>query len=201
MATRPERMAVVAPKGHVCLCIIGAAHGVRGAVKAKCFAENIADLAAYGPLRDGQGQEFKITSAKPDKIGARLTLDGVHSREAAEALRGTALFLAREKLPALSDADDFYHTDLIGLSVMDVAGAPLGKVTGVHNFGAGDLLEIAPDENNQEHNQEQSAFYPFTKEIVPQIDIAAGFLTLVPPIEDEARPPEQMADPKRKGDA
>ncbi|MDG1691394.1 MAG: ribosome maturation factor RimM [Alphaproteobacteria bacterium] len=201
MAIRPARMAVVAPEGHVCLCIIGAAHGVRGAVKAKCFAENIADLAAYGPLRDGQGQEFKITSAKPDKIGARLTLDGVHSREAAEALRGTALFLAREKLPALSDADDFYHADLIGLSVMDVAGAPLGKVAGVHNFGAGDLLEIAPDENNQEHNQEQSAFYPFTKEIVPQIDIAAGFLTLVPPIEDEARPPEQMADPKRKGDA
>jgi 16S rRNA processing protein RimM len=209
MATRPERMAVVAPKGHVCLCIIGAAHGVRGAVKAKCFAENIADLAAYGPLRDGQGQEFKITSAKPDKIGARLTLDGVHSREAAEALRGTALFLAREKLPALNDADDFYHADLIGLSVMDVAGEPLGKVAGVHNFGAGDLLEIAPDENNQEHNQEhnqeKSAFYPFTKEIVPQIDIAAGFLTLVPPIEDEARPPEQMAeqmaDPKRKGDA
>jgi 16S rRNA processing protein RimM len=201
MAIRPERMAVVAPEGHVCLCIIGAAHGVRGAVKAKCFAENIADLAAYGPLRDGQGQEFKITSVKPDKIGARLTLDGVHSREAAEALRGTPLFLAREKLPALSDADDFYHADLIGLSVMDVAGAPLGKVAGVHNFGAGDLLEIAPDENNQEHNQEQSAFYPFTKEIVPQIDIAAGFLTLVPPIEDEARPPEQMADPKRKGDA
>ena len=183
MATRPERMAVVAPEGYVCLCVIGPPHGVRGAVKAKCFAENIADLAAYGPLSNGQGQDFKITSAKPDKIGARLTLEGVNSREAAEALRGTALFLAREKLPRLTDDDDFYHADLIGLRVQDAAGAPLGTVSGVHNFGAGDLLEVALDL--------ETMFYPFTKTIVPQIDIAAGYLTLVPPKEDEARPPEQ----------
>ena len=183
MATRPERMAVVAPEGYVCLCIIGPPHGVRGAVKAKCFAENITDLAAYGPLSNGQGQDFKITTAKPDKIGARLTLDGVNTREAAEVLRGTALFLAREKLPALADDDDFYHADLIGLRVLDAAGAPLGMVSGVHNFGAGDLLEVAMGSEN--------GFYPFTKTIVPHIDIGAGYLTLVPPKEDEARPPEQ----------
>ena len=189
MATRPDRTAVVAPEGYVCLCVIGPAHGVRGAVKAKCFAENIADLAAYGPLSNGQGQDFKITSAKPDKIGARLTLDGVNSREAAEALRGKPLFLAREKLPALKDDDDFYHADLIGLKVLDAAGAVIGTVAGVHNFGAGDLLEVEMGKDRPT----QSAFYPFTKSIVPQIDIAAGYLTLVPPKEDEARPPEQMA--------
>ena len=190
MANRPERAAVVVPEGYVCLCVIGPAHGVRGAVKAKCFTENIADLATYGSLTDGQGKDFKITSAKPDKIGARLTLDGVNSRDAAEALRGTALFLPREKLPVLTAEDDFYHADLIGLKAKAQDGVALGTVAAVHNFGAGDMLEI----NAGKH----SAFYPFTKHTVPHIDISAGHLTLVPPKEDEARPPEQQPEPSGK---
>jgi 16S rRNA processing protein RimM len=186
MANRPERTAVATPAGHVCLCVIGPAHGVHGAVKVKSFAENIADLAAYGPLHNGQGQSFKITSVKPDKIGARITLHGVTHRDAAEALRGTPLFVAREKLPVLQDEDGFYHADLIGITVRDAQGADMGRVAGVHNFGAGDLLEISAGK--------ESGFYPFTKAVVPQIDIAAGYLTLVPPQEDEARPPQQTGE-------
>lgn len=182
MPSRPDTTADSTPEGYVCLCVIGPAHGVRGAVKAKCFTDDALALAAYGPLQTAKGEAFTITSVKPDKLGARLTLKGVDSREAAEALRGTALYAAREKLPPLPDDDDFYHDDLVGLRAIDETGAALGVVEAVHNFGAGDLLEI------------DGAFYPFTKAVVPQVDIAAGQLTLKPPKEDEARPPEQISE-------
>lgn len=187
MAKRPDMARIDTPQGHVCLCIIGPAHGVRGAVKAKCFAEVSAELAAYGPLVTADGRSFTLTSVKPDKIGARLTFKGVNDRSAAEALRGTALFVARDKLPILADNDDFYHADLIGLNAYNGAGEKLGQVHGVHNFGAGDLLEIAI--SNEKPNE--TVFYPFTKAVVPEIDLAARRLTLIAPKEDEARPPEQ----------
>ena len=180
--------------GFVCLCVIGPPHGVRGAVKAKCFTDDPQALTSYGALQDAGGQEFKITSVNADKIGARLTIKGVNDRAGAQALRGTALYVAREKLPPLEDEDDFYHDDLIGLEVVSDSGASLGAVTGVYNFGAGDLLEVTKDRKN--------AFYPFTKAVVPEINIAAGQLVLLPPKEDEARPPEQMAEnkPQNKAD-
>lgn len=188
MPARPDRT-VDTPDGYVCMCVIGPAHGVHGAVKAKCFAENPSELAAYGPLLTSDGESFKITSVKPDKLGARLMLDGIHNRNQAEALRGTALFVAREKLPELADGDDFYHADLIGLEVVDGGGTTIGHVMGVHNFGAGDLLEVAAHENGAD--AAKTAFYRFTKAVVPEIDIANGRLTLLPPQEDEARPPAQ----------
>ncbi len=175
------------PDGFVCLCIIGPPHGVRGAVKAKCFTDELSALTAYGPLQNADGQSFKITSAKADKIGARLTLDGINDRDAAQALRGMALFVARDKLPVLNDEDDFYHADLIGLAVVSEDGTPLGTVAAMHNFGAGDLLEVSAEK--------QSAFYPFTKAVVPQINLADGQLVLRPPQETEARPPEQETAP------
>lgn len=184
--TARDSKAVETREGFVCLCVIGPPHGVRGAVKAKCFTDDPQALTAYGALQDAGGQEFKITSVKPDKIGARITIKGVNDRSDAQALRGMALYVAREKLPPLEDEDDFYHDDLIGLEVVSESGASLGAVTGVYNFGAGDLLEVTKDKKN--------AFYPFTKAVVPEINIAAGQLVLLPPKEDEARPPEQLAE-------
>lgn len=169
----------------LCLGVIGAAHGVRGAVKVKTFTEMPLDLAAYGPLTDENGERaFIVTSCQAAKAGARITLKGVSDRDAAEALRGVGLYVARAKLPNLTDADDFYHTDLIGLEAVNMDGALVGTVTACHNFGAGDLLEI------------NGSFYPFTKAVVPEINMAAGRLTLCPPHEEEARPPEQMAGEK-----
>lgn len=183
-----------APSARVCLGIVGAAHGVRGAMKVKTFTEDPRDLAAYGPLSDASGtRHFTVTSCAADKAGARITLDGVTDRSAAEALRGTALYVARDKLPALADADDFYHADLIGLAALSPEGDRLGTVHAVHDFGAGDLLEIAGDDADPKTGK-GTAFYPFTKQVVPQIDMAAGTLVLVPPVEDEARPPEQLSD-------
>ena len=179
----------------VCLGIIGAPHGVRGAMKVKTFTATPQDLAAYGPLTDQHGARvFVVKSCAPAKQGARITLDGVMNREAAAALTGTGLYVARAKLPQLAEEDDFYHADLIGLAVKQMEGASEpseaaedgGRVVAVHNFGAGDLLEIvAPDGGNH--------YYPFTKAVVPEIDLAGGTLTLVPPREDEARPPEQLS--------
>ena len=182
MAERPDMARMDTPAGFVCLCIIGSAHGVRGAVKVKCFAEDSAALAAYGPLMTDDGRAFAVTSVKPDKIGARLTLKGVNDRSAAEALRGTALFVARDKLPILADEDDFYHADLIGLAAHNGADEKIGSVQGVHNFGAGDVLEIADQDG-------KTAFYPFTKAVVPEIDLAERRLTLIAPKEGAAHPP------------
>jgi 16S rRNA processing protein RimM len=175
------------------LGVIGAAHGVRGAMKVKTFTQTPQDLAAYGPLTDEKGERvFVIESCKADKQGARVTLAGVKDRDAAQKLTGTSLYVARAKLPSLEAADDFYYADLIGLQVRDEAGAASGVVAAVHNFGAGDLLEITGDDG--------AGYYPFTKRVVPHIDIAAGFLTLVPPLEDEARPPEQISQNHKEAD-
>ena len=183
MADRPDMASIDTPAGFVCLCIIGPPHGVRGAVKVKCFAEDSAELAAYGPLVTGDGRAFEVTSVKPDKLGARLSLKGVNDRNAAAALRGTALFVARDKLPILADEDDFYHADLVGLIAFNGADEEIGAVQGVHNFGAGDLLEIADPSG-------KTAFYPFTKAVVPEIDVAEGRLTLLAPKEDAAHASE-----------
>ena len=117
----------------------------------------------------------------------------MRDRNAAEALRGTALYVARDKLPALADADDFYHADLIGLTALSPAGEMLGTVLAVHDFGAGDLLEISGTGTAGGKGDKSSAFYPFTKAVVPEVDMAAGTLILLPPREDEARPPEQLS--------
>ena len=197
MASRAPDAASTAAEARLCLAVIGAAHGVRGAMKVKTFTEAPQDLAAYGPLTDEKGERvFVVTSCQATKGGARITIEGVGDRNAAEALKNTSLYIGRDKLPVLADEDDFYHSDLIGLDVCDDDGAKIGRVLACHNFGAGDLLEIRFVKKAGGH----AAFYPFTKAVVPQVNIAAGFLTLIPPKEDEARPEGQIA-PDKKGRA
>lgn len=180
----------------LCLGVIGAAHGVRGAMKVKTFTETPQDLAVYGPLTDETGERvFVVTSCHAAKGGARITLEGVADRDAAEALKNTGLYVARDKLPVLEAEDDYYHSDLIGLDVRDGDGAEMGRVLACHNFGAGDLLEIRFVKKSGGH----TAFYPFTKAVVPAVHIADGFLTLIPPKEDEARPDGQIAPDKKGG--
>jgi 16S rRNA processing protein RimM len=149
-------------------------------MKVRTFTQSPQDIAAYGPLTDKLGERvFVLTSCKAEKgkaESARVTLKGVDDRDAAVALRGVELYVSREQLPKLVQEDDFYYADLIGLKVVSAEGERLGDVTAVHNFGAGDLLEI------------NGSFYPFTKQVVPQVDMAGGQLTLVPPQETEAAP-------------
>ena len=151
------------------LILIGAiagAHGVRGDVRLMSFAANPEDIAAYGPLTSEDGRTFTIESLKPLSKGFSARLAEVRGRADAEALKSTRLYCPRSALPA-ADEDEFYHADLIGLEVQTLSGEPAGRIVGVHDFGAGDLLEIAP-------NGGKTIFVPFTQEAVPVVDIKAG---------------------------
>ncbi|MGB9118090.1 ribosome maturation factor RimM, partial [Bradyrhizobium sp.] len=128
----------------ICVARIGAAHGVRGAVKLWTFTDDPLAVKRYGRLatRDG-ARHFEVASAREAKGHLVATLKGVTTREEAERLNGLELYVARDKLPA-TDEDEYYRADLIGLAAVNAAGEPLGRVVAIHNFGAGDIVEIAP---------------------------------------------------------
>src|SRR6195256_6088778 len=128
----------------ICVARIGAAHGVRGAVKLWTFTEDPLAVKRYGPLATKDGaRRFEVTQAREAKGHLVATLKGVATREEAERLNGIELYIARAKLPA-TDENEYYHADLIGLAAVNAANAPLGRVIAIHNFGAGDIIEIAP---------------------------------------------------------
>ncbi|MEA3151290.1 MAG: rRNA processing protein RimM, partial [Gammaproteobacteria bacterium] len=128
----------------ICVARIGAAHGVRGAVKLWPFTEDPLAVMDYGPLTTKDGaRQFEVTHARPAKDHLVATIKGVATREDAERLNGIELYIAREKLPA-TDEDEYYHADLIGLAAVNAANEPIGRVLAIHNFGAGDIIEIAP---------------------------------------------------------
>ncbi|MFW5655484.1 MAG: ribosome maturation factor RimM [Roseicyclus sp.] len=159
----------------VCVGAIAGAFGVRGDVRLKSFCATPEDVAAYGPLSTEDGSRaFGVTLLGPVKGGFSARLSGVTTKEAADALRGTRLYAPREALPALPD-DEFYHADLIGLEAIDPGGAPLGRVSAVLNHGASDLLEIRVPGHSG------TTLVPFTREIVPNVDLAAGRLVVDPP--------------------
>jgi len=163
----------------VCLGVVVGAHGVRGLVRIKSFTEAPGDIAAYGPLSDEAGARSFAVRVTGEAKGAILAaIAGVADRDAAEALKGTRLYVDRAALPVPVDAEEFYHADLIGLMAEDRAGRALGRVVAVHNFGAGDLLEIAPEGG-------QSLLLPFTKAAVPEVDLAGGRLVVEPPAEGD----------------
>ena len=161
---------------------IGAAHGVRGEVKLWSFTEDPLAVANYGPLETEDGaQRFEIEAARPAKDHLVARLKGIVDRDTAEKLRNTDLFVPRDRLPPIEDADTFYHADLVGLTAVNENGATLGTVTAIHNFGAGDLIEIAPVAGGE------PLLLPFNETTVPAIDLKAGRIVVVPPIATEAK--------------
>jgi len=161
---------------------IGAAHGVRGEVKLWSFTEEPLAVANYGPLETADGKRrFEIETLRPAKDHLVARLKGIGDRTAAEALRNLDLFVPRERLPPIEETDTFYHADLIGLAAVTEDGAALGTVAAVHNFGAGDLIEIALAAGGE------PLLLPFTEAIVPKIDLKAKQIVVVRPAEIEAR--------------
>jgi 16S rRNA processing protein RimM len=153
---------------------IAGAHGVRGAVRVRSFTEAPAAVAAYGPLSDEAGTRRLVLKVVGETAGGVIAeIEGVADRNAAEALRGQRLYVARDVLPALA-AEEFYHADLIGLTAETAAGDRLGRVRAVQNFGAGDMLEI-------ERADGTTVDLPFTRAAVPVVDIAGGRLVVDPP--------------------
>ncbi|MEM9707270.1 MAG: ribosome maturation factor RimM [Pseudomonadota bacterium] len=161
--------------GRVCVGAVAGAFGVRGEVRLKSFTADPEAIAAYGPVatEDG-GNSFDVTLTRPVKGGFAARLTGVISKEAAEALKGTRLYVDRDRLPD-TDEDEYYHADLIGVAVHDTGGALLGHVKAVLNHGASDLLELRlPDTS-------QTALLPFTRAHVPNVDLSAGRIVADPP--------------------
>lgn len=155
-----------------CAAVIASAHGVHGHVKVKCFLEDQRHLKDYSPFLNEKGEEdYKIKKIlSQDKDVLIVSLEGVVDRNQAELLRGSKLMLSRERLPELSE-DIFYHSDLIGLSVKSLKGHVLGKVHGLHNFGAGELLEVKTLKGDLE-------MIPFTQAIVSEVNLEQGTLLL-----------------------
>ncbi len=159
----------------VCLGQIGAPHGVRGEVRLRSFTADPAAITSYGPLETEDGRVFEIESLRPAKDHFVVRISGIADRNAAERLANTKLYVPRERLPAPSEPDEFYHADLIGLAVVDRSGRQLGAVVAVHNFGAGDLIEMRPEAGDK------TEFVPFDETNVPVVDLAAGRIVVDPP--------------------
>jgi len=152
----------------ICVGVVTGVHGLKGLVRVKPFTETPEAIAAYGSVETEDGSrrlELEVANrAGKGQIAVRVS--GVTDRDAAEALKGQRLYVRRERLPA-PETDEFYHADLIGLAVQRSDGEKVGTVRGVYDFGAGDVLEIV-DETGA------LIMVPFTRDAVPQIDIAAG---------------------------
>ena len=171
------------PPTRILLGVIGRPHGVRGLVHITSHTADPAALAEYGPLSDGKGRTFTL-AWKGDGIaelteltnGARVR---IADRDAATRLTNTKLYIDRAQLPP-PEEDEFYLTDLIGLEAIDQQGRGIGRITAVHDHGAGAFLEINP-----------TTLIPFTRAAVPEVDLAAGRVVVAPPLEVEAPEPAQ----------
>ena len=157
-------------------------HGIQGEVKLKSFTADPEAIASYGPLDASNGMVLQIKSLKAHKGVYRARIEGVSDRTTAETLKGLELSIARDRLPE-PDSDEVYHADLIGLSVVDLDGSPMGEVAGILDFGAGELLEL------KLQDKKSTVLVPFNRQTVPDIDLDAGTLSLDPPaglLDDDA---------------
>lgn len=160
--------------------VIGAPHGVKGELRLKSFTADPLAIADYGPLTDSDGKTLLLTKVrllKDDMLVVKF--DGVDHRDDAAKLTRRELYVLRSQLPP-PDEDEFYFSDLIGLHVKTVAGEDFGTIAAVENYGAGDLLDIKTADG-------RNVLLPFTRAIVPHVDIAARLVTVDPPVETEAR--------------
>lgn len=162
----------------------GAAHGIRGEVRINAYTEDPLGIADYGPFTLDDGRVVEILSVRLQGETIIGRVKGVVDRNAAELLTNRKLFVDRAALPTLDADDDFYHADLVGLRAELADGGSFGRVIAVSNFGAGDLLEIEPSPGAR------TLYLPFTRAVVPVVDLAGGRIVVEPPPEIEAREEE-----------
>ena len=175
----------------VCVAQIGAAHGLRGGVHLRSFTQDPQAFTQYGPLETEDGsRRLEIDSVKPSKDGFTVRFVGVTRREQAEALRNINLYVDRDRLPAPDDGE-FYFADLIGLAAVTPQGEALGEVIALHNFGAGDIVELKLAADGT------TTMLLFDKATVPEVNIAGGTIVVVMPEEIVVQDPT----PKKGGDA
>jgi len=176
---------VVEAKHKICLGAISGAHGVRGEVRVESFTARPKDVAAYGPLTDETGRRTFVLTIIGERRGQLIArIGGIDDRGAAEALGGLRLYITRSALPDTAE-DEYYHEDLIGLRCTSMDGRDYRIVRAIYDFGAGDLIEV-------ERPGGERAILPFTRAVVPHVDLATGHLAVDPPVEVEA--PSEVAD-------
>lgn len=159
----------------ICVGAIGGSYGVRGEIRLKSFCAVAEDIETYSPLTSEDGATaFHLALIRPIKNGFVARITQVATKEEADALKGVQLFADRTQLPSLPD-DEYYHSDLIGLTVMDTGGTVLGQVKNVLDHGAGDLLDI------QRPGSSETVLLPFTMAAVPTVDLASGRIIADPP--------------------
>lgn len=155
----------------ICLGEISTAHGVRGLVRIRIYGDDPQALTKYGPLFTSETGDKTITIKMKNAANKFwiAEVEGVTDRNVAETLRGTKLWIAREKLPEPEDDDEFYYEDLIGMIVKTEAEGDVGTVVAVENFGAGDLLEVKPPAG--------SSFYlPYADEYILEVNLPAKII-------------------------
>lgn len=157
----------------VCVCVgeIVATHGVHGRVKIKTYTEHPENLTQYGDVTDDQGHIHAIRITSTKNTIAIAEIDGIHSRDDADALIGTRLYIARNALPDMEN-DTFYHHDLIGLDVRDTQGNSIGKIKEMHNFGAGDIVEVLLKATGK------AEMFSFNRTNIPEIHMDKGYIVL-----------------------
>ena len=155
------------PRDQVLVGVIVGAHGIKGEVKLKSFTSDPLSIGRYGPLQSSSGKQFEIAKLKAAKDDFIASLKNVNDRNEAETLKGVELFVSREKLPKLKTHEAYAH-DLMGLDVVLENGSKLGKLVGMPNYGAGDLLEVAVQGNSE------TVLIPFNNAFVPQEDFSSG---------------------------
>ena len=162
-------------EARVCVGAIAGSYGVRGELRIKSFCAVPQDIESYSPLTSEDGSAtFHLALIRPIKNGFAARIAEVATKEDADALKGTQLFAERDQLPGLPD-DEYYHTDLIGLAVVDTGGTALGTVKSVLNHGATDLLEV------QQPGGSATILLPFTRAIIPTVDLGVGRIVADPP--------------------
>ncbi len=160
---------------HICVGAFSGSYGVNGEVRLKSFCADPEAIADYSPLTTEDGKRsYAITITRSIKGALVAKVEGITNKEMADDLKGLRLFARRDQLPALPD-DEFYHADLIGLTVLDTGGTVLGRVHAVQNHGAGDLLEVSPEGGGN------TILLPFTRAVVPTVDLSAGRIIVDPP--------------------
>jgi 16S rRNA processing protein RimM len=191
VASRPAdtgRLGLAQQGKQICVARIGAAHGTSGEVRLWPFTADPQAVGRYGALATADGRSIEIELLRPIKGFFIARIKGVTDRNGAEQLRNADLFVPRDRLPAPAK-DEYYYADLIGLAAEDTGGRPIGTIIAIHDFGAGDLLEIVPAGGGE------TMLLPFTAAVVPKVEIAAGRIVIDPPAEIEA----DSADPQIGG--
>lgn len=171
------------------LGVIAGPRGIRGEVKVKTFTEVPEDIASYGPLENKTGDaSYEVKLVGMSKNLPVIRIKGVSDRNKAEALKGEELYVSRDRLPEIEEEDEFYHTDLVGLDVIFEDGTKFGEVTRLHDYGAGDIVEVRPEGKGKK----AGVLIPFTKEMVPTVSIKEGHIVVDLP-EDFFDAPEKEA--------